>query len=54
MKGERLLNMDRTGNECDKRVKDAPWRARDGGKEDDGHPSNEHNPMIQIRPVDIL
>jgi hypothetical protein len=54
VKEEHLLNMDRTGNECDKRVKDTPWRVRDGGKEEDNHSSDKHNPMIQIRPVDVL
>jgi hypothetical protein len=36
------------------RPRDAPWRVRDGGKEEEEHFSNEHNPMMQIRPVDIL
>jgi hypothetical protein len=38
----------------DRQTRDAPWRVRDGGKEEDEHFSNKHNPMIQIRPVDIL
>ena len=46
--------MDRNGNAHDKRMRNAPWRVRDGEEEEEDHFSNKHNPVVQVRSADIL